>query len=94
MAWTKTWTDPDTGIQASHWEVIGIVYQHQAQLSELKVGCWSSAQAYADGKQPVTTKTYSIPSGLAPSLATGALQFVTGYAMQQPEFEGAEVVTP
>lgn len=93
MAWTKEYVQQDTGLTIQgYWEVIGIEYQHQAQLSELKVGCWFSAQAYTDGKYPLTTKVYSIPSGLAPELAAGALAFVTQYAMSQPEFEGAEVV--
>jgi hypothetical protein len=90
MAWTKTWTDPDTGLSIEgYWEVIGIDYKHQAQLSELRVGCWASAQAYVDHKQPITVRVYSIPSGLAPALAAGAILFVTQYALQQPEFEGA-----
>lgn len=93
MAWLKTYTLPNTthSFQA-YWEVIGIIYQHQAQLSELKIGCWANAEDYAAKKQPIDVKTYLIPSGLAPELAGGALQFVTGYAMQQPEFDGAEVV--
>ena len=93
MAWLKTYTLPNTTLSfEAYWEVIGIVYQHQAQLSELKIGCWANAEDYAANLQPVDVKVYSIPSGLAPSLAAGAIQFVTGYAMQQPEFDGATLV--
>jgi len=88
MAWLKEYIDPDTGVSASYWEVIGITYQHREQLSELKVGLWSSADAYAANKATLRVKTYLIPSGLAPELATGALAFVSGYAKSQPEFEG------
>lgn len=93
MAWLKTYTLPNTTHSfEAYWEVIGIVYQHQAQLSELKIGCWSSAEDYEAKMQPIYVKTYLIPSGLAPELAVGALQFVTGYALTQPEFQGAQVV--
>jgi hypothetical protein len=86
MAWIKEFVDPDTGVIASYWEVVGIVYQHREQLSELKVGLWVSAEAYAANKSCLRVRTYLIPSGLAPQLSTGALQFVSGYARAQEEF--------
>jgi hypothetical protein len=90
MAWIKEYVDPDTGVTASYWEVVGIVYQHREQLSELKVGLWVSAEAYAANKACLRVKTYLIPSGLAPELSAGAIGFVSGYARAQPEFEGSQ----
>lgn len=88
MAWTKTWTDPDTGVIADYWEVIGIKYQHREQMSEMTVGVWVSAEAHAS-LQPVHTVVFNVPSGAAPELAAGALHFVTEYCLTQPEFDGA-----
>lgn len=92
MAWLKEFVDVDTGVAASYWEVIGIEYQHKQQISNLRVGLWVSEAAYNDGKSPIKVLAYSIPSGLAPELAAGALAFVSGYAKSQPEFEGWEEV--
>lgn len=89
MAWTKSIKREDNGAEATHWDVISIVYDHREQLSRLTAGGWVDAQAYADNLQPLIIKEWSIPSGLAPQLATGAVTFVTSYAMGQPEFEGA-----
>ena len=90
MAWLKEFTDPDTGLTASYWEVIGIDYRHREQLSTLQVGLWISQEAYLANKASLRTRTYLIPAGLSPQLAAGALAFVAGYARAQPEFEGSE----
>lgn len=92
MAWIKEYVDPDTGVTASYWEVIGIDYRHREQLSTLQVGLWISQAAYQANKAAIRTKTYLIPSGLAPQLSAGAIAFVASYARSQPEFEGSEDV--
>jgi hypothetical protein len=91
MAWIKEYTDPDTGVTASYWEVIGIDYRHREQLSTLQVGLWISPAAYAANKASLKTITYLIPAGLSPQLSAGALAFVTNYALAQAEFQGAEL---
>lgn len=90
MAWIKNIEDSSTGVVASYWEVISVYYNHKKQESLLEVGGWVSEQAYVDGKNPIMNKAWQIPSGLAPELASGAVAFVSGYAKQQPEFEGWE----
>ena len=90
MAWLKDIEEQNTGAIASYWEVIGIQYNHRTQFSVLEVGGWVSEDAYTANKNPLIYKSWEIPSGLAPELAAGAIAFVTGYAMSQPEFEGAE----
>ncbi len=90
MAWLKEYTDPDTGVTASYWEVIGIDYKHREQLSTLQVGLWISQAAYEANKACLRTISYLIPSGLAPELSAGAITFVEGYARSQPEFAGSE----
>ena len=90
MAWLKEYIDPDTGVAASYWEVIGIDYRHREQLSTLQVGLWVSQAAYEANKASIKTVTYLIPAGLSPQLSTGALAFVEGYARSQPEFVDSE----
>jgi len=88
MAWIKSFTHPDTGAEGNFWEMETILYNHRTQLSELRVSVWVNAAAYSASKAPLHTISYVIPSGLAPQLATGAVQFVSGFAKSQPEFEG------
>lgn len=88
MAWIKNIAHESHGAVASYWEVVSVFYDHKRQISILEVGGWVSAQAYADGLAPLMTKNWEIPSGLAPQLATGAVQFVSGFAKSQSEFEG------
>jgi len=90
MAWLKDIECARTGMIVPYWEVISIVYNHRDQISDLTVGGWASEQAYEDGKDSVMQRSWSIPSGLAPQLAAGALTFVTSYAKSQSEFEGSE----
>lgn len=88
MAWIKTIAHEAHGAEAHYWEVISVYYEHKRQLSILEVGGWVNAEAYNNGLSPLLTKIWEIPSGLAPQLATGAVQFVSGFAKSQPEFEG------
>lgn len=90
MAWLKEIAREDNAAVATYWEVISIYYDHAKQVSDLAVGGWVDQAAYDQGYQPLMTKNWVIPSGLAPELATGALAFVGGFAKNQPEFEGWE----
>ena len=92
MAWLKNIAEGRTGAEATFWEVVSIVYNHREEQSDLTVGGWVSEGAYTEGKDPIITKNWSIPSGLAPELATGAISFVTSYARARDEFEGSEEV--
>ena len=88
MGWCKTIEDEKTGVNVTFWEVISVVYNHREQQSDLCVGGWISKSAYDSNKDPAMVKNWTIPSGLAPELATGAVAFVSSYAKTQPEFEG------
>lgn len=89
MAWIKQIAHPEHGASANYWEVISIYYDHKRQQSVLEVGGWVGQAEYDAGLSPLMTKIWEIPSGLAQQLAEGAIAFVSGYAMAQPEFEGA-----
>lgn len=88
MAWIKNIEDESTGVIVPYWEVVSVFYNHRLQLSVLEVGGWASKDAYDNNKAPVLVKRWEIPSGAAPQLAQGAVAFVSGYAKQQPEFQG------
>ena len=90
MAWIKQFVIEDTGVQGNFWEMISINYNHRKQVSEMVIGLWINQAAYDAEKEPIHFKIYSIPSGLAPELAGGAIAFTSGYARSQPEFEGSE----
>ncbi len=90
MGWLKQIEQVETGVVVGFWEVISVFYSHKNQISTLEVGGWVNKDAYDNGKQAVIIKSWHIPSGLAPELATGAVAFVSGYAKAQPEFEGWE----
>lgn len=92
MAWLKSIPHPDFGVSVAFWEVLGVNYDHREQKSLPTVGGWNSQADYDAGKIPLMTKSYYIPSGLAPELAAGAVAFVTQYARAQDEFEGSEDV--
>lgn len=94
MAWIKEIAHESHGAIASYWEVVSVYYDHRRQLSQLEVGGWVSAEAYANGLAPLLVKNWEIPSGLAPQLAAGAIAFVSGFAKQQPEFQGATDYVP
>lgn len=88
MAWIKELEHNETGAIASYWEVMSVHYDHRAQTSILVAGGWVSKVAYDGAKEPLLTKRWEIPAGLAPQLAAGAVSFVSGFAKAQPEFEG------
>lgn len=90
MAWKKSMTDESTGVVYEHWDMILINYQHRSGMSEMIVGAWVNKEAYDAGRDPVRTKSYVIPAGTNPQLATAALAYVSGYVRAQPEFEGSE----
>lgn len=94
MAWIKEWVDPDNDSVGNFWETQTILYNHRTQLSEMTIGVWKDAAAYNANKRPLFTKSYIIPSGLAPQLAQGAKAFVQAYAKAQPEFQGATDYVP
>lgn len=88
MAWIKEIKRQDNGASAFYWEVISIHYSHIEQTSRLIVGGWVSQEAYEELKEPLMTKEWEIPSGLAPELSAGALAFVGGFAKSQVDFAG------
>jgi hypothetical protein len=87
MAWEKSITREDNGAVATYWEVISIYYNHRTQKSILAVGGWVSQSAYENSLEPLMTKSWEIPSGLAPELASGAVTFVSTFAQAQAEFQ-------
>lgn len=93
MAWIKSILRPDLQISADYWDFISIHYKHREQMSEVIVGGWPTQAHFNSGADPLLTRTYMVPAGQAPELATGALQFCTTYARSQPEFEGSEEVS-
>lgn len=90
MAWIKSIAREDNGAVATYWEVISIYYDHSKETSDLAIGGWVDEEAYTNNLQPLMTKNWIIPAGLAPELAAGALAFVGGFAKNQEEFEGWE----
>lgn len=92
MAWIKSIKHPEHGAIALYWEVMTVLYDHQAQSSTLQAGGWVTKQDYDDGMAPLMVRRWEIPSGLAPELAAGAVAFISGFAKQQPEFEGWQEV--
>jgi hypothetical protein len=90
MAWIKSIKNPQYGAIAEYWEVLSVYYNHRRQVSILEIGGWVDKAEYDNNSSPLLTRSYEIPSGLAPELAVGAVAFVSGYAKAQPEFEGWE----
>ena len=89
MGWSKSIAREDNAAVATYWEVISIYYDHAKQVSDLAVGGWVDQAAYDQGYQPLMTKNWVIPSGLAPELATGAVTFVSTFVQAQEEFQDA-----
>lgn len=92
MAILKQLIQEETGVNVSYWDTISIFYSKIDSISILVVGGWINQKAHKDGLDPVMTRRYELPSGLAPQLAAGADAFVKAYVKSLPEFEGSHDV--
>lgn len=88
MAWIKS-IQLENRTVASYWELIDVYYSHKSQVSTFQYGGWVDAQAYEEGAPPLLTERHTIPAGLAPQLAAGALAFGTSIIRALPQFAGS-----
>lgn len=89
MAWIKKIEHQTHAAIASYWDSISVFWNKRIGTTQFIVGGWVNKQAYDEGKEPLMTFTWEIPSGSNQQLSAAAELFLESYAKRQPEFEGS-----
>ena len=92
MPWEKEISREDNGAVAKFWDIISLAYSKRTGNTELLVGGWVDQEANALGLEPLTRTYMTIPGGTNPQLGVAVSAFGAGYALAQPQFEGAQVL--
>jgi hypothetical protein len=93
MAFTKEIIRESDGVAIKYWKPYALNYDAASGDTTLILVGFVSKDVATAGLNPVEYKTYRIPSGTSPELASAVNEFAQNYALAQHEFSGATVET-
>lgn len=92
MAWKKQITIPKNGVVVEHFSLIDARYSHREQVTLFTYGGWVNKAAYDNNLDPVIMESVEFPSGEAPQLVAGVIEFAESKIRALEQFAGSENV--
>ncbi len=91
MAWSKEVEVNNSGIHATYWKIEKATFNFLDGMGEISYCGYLSRDAWKAGKAPLVYGNLSAQLSDNPELALGCLQYLQGKAMEQEQFNGAQV---